>query len=212
MDETARSEAFFQHIGLVYAVSRRFLGRGTDYEDLVQIGAIGLLRALKNYDPARKTAFSTYAVPVIAGEIRSALRENTRVKLSRKVLKQAAALRDAQNTLGCDAPIGILAHAAGLSEEEAAAAFYALDPPQELDGETATFADPATETDFERLYDRMTVQAGLKHLCDADRRLLALRYDHRLSQEQTGRILGLSQVQVSRAEKRILRFLREKLA
>ena len=114
MEQTDQNALFTKHIGLIHAVARRFTGRGTDYEDLFQIGAIGLLRAVRNYRPELQYAFSSYAVPVIAGEIRSYLRENTRVKLSRRVYKNAALLKAAQGVIGENAPLLALAQKAGV--------------------------------------------------------------------------------------------------
>ena len=201
-----------EHAGLVRAVARRFEGRGAETEDLVQIGTIGLIRALRAFDPGRGCRFSTFAFPLIEGEIRDFLRRDGTVKVSRTVRQNAARLAKAAAELGEGAAADAVAAAAGLDREEAALAAGVYLPPASLTDAPEAADIPATETGYDRVLDRVMLSEGLRHLEKEEAALISLRYFRALSQEKTARVLGMTQVQVSRAEKRILAKLRSLLS
>ena len=215
----AEEELTRQNARLVWSVVRRLGGRG-EAEDLFQLGCIGLLRAARGYDPARGCAFSTYAVPHIAGEIRRFARENGAVRVSRGLRELALhAARERERFVaetGREPRLSELAAALDVPPEELASAEAAARPPESLDAEREdgrrlgeTIPAPGEET--ERAEARADLFAALRTLPPEDAALLGLRFRAELSQSRTARLLGLSQVQVSRAERRILRTLREKM-
>ena len=222
-DEKAMEHLILNNAGLVNSIAVKFLGRGTDYEDLVQIGNIGLIKAIRSFDPGRECAFSTYAVPLIFGEIRRFLRDDGSVKVSRAQKKLGATLvaereRMMRETDG-DVKISALAARVGVSISEAAAALDAVSPVRSLsevvwgdeDGPTLenTLAD---EDENERELDRIALAAAIDKLPEVRKKIILLRYFRDYSQDKTARALGLSQVKVSREEKKILAFLHKELS
>ena len=222
-DEKAMETLILNNAGLVNSIATKFLGRGTDYEDLVQIGNMGLIKAIRSFDPGRECAFSTYAVPLIFGEIRRFLRDDGSIKVSRTQKRMGAILvaeRDKmmRETDG-DVPISALAARVGISVSEAAAALDAVSPVRSLsevvwgedDGLTLenTLAD---EGEHERALDRIALSAAIEKLPELRKKIILLRYFRDYSQEKTARALGLSQVKVSREEKKILAFLHKELS
>ncbi len=221
-DEKATEALLINNGGLVRTLAARFIGRGTDYEDLVQIGMIGLVKAVRTFDPARECAFSTYAVPLILGELRRHLRDDGFVKVSRTRKRQAAMLASAREAAlkeGRDPRIEELAQACGVTVEDAIDALEATAPVRSLsecmygdeDGPTLDSAVADTEAP-ERDFDRLALSMSIDKLPPLRRKIILLRYFRDLSQQRTADILGLTQVKVSREEKKILAFLREELS
>ncbi len=221
-DEKATETLLMNNSGLVRGIASRFIGRGTDYEDLVQIGMIGLVKAVRTFDPARECAFSTYAVPLIFGEIRRHLRDDGFVKVSRtrkRLAAQLAAAREEALKAGREMRIEELADACGVTVEDAVDAIEATAPVRSLsecmygdeDGPTLDSAI-ADEEAPERSFDRLALSMSIDKLPPLRRKIILLRYFRDLSQQRTADILGLTQVKVSREEKKILAFLREELS
>lgn len=221
-DEEALSRLIETNMGLVKSIATRFCGRGTDFEDLVQIGCMGLIKAVRTFDLARGCVLSTYALPLIFGEIRRFLRDDGPIKVSRVQKRLAASIMAEKERLASlgmtDVPLSLLAKNCGVSNEEAAEALDALAPLRSLseplagdDGNTLenTLAD---EDGQEKFFERVALSAAIEKLPGLKRKIIILRYFKDCSQEKTARILGLSQVKVSREEKKILSFLREELS
>jgi len=221
-EEEALEELVVRNMGLVKSIAARFVGRGTDFEDLVQIGSMGLLKAVRTFDLSRGCAFSTYAVPLIFGEIRRFLRDDGPIKVSRVQKRLAASIMAEKERLAslgeCDVPLSVLAKNCGVSGEEAAEALDAVVPPRSLgeplssdEGNTLenTIADEETQ---EKFFERIALNAAIEKLPILRKKIVILRYFKDYSQEKTARALGLSQVKVSREEKKILSFLREELS
>ena len=178
-------------------------------EDLVQAGMEGLLRALRDFDETRGVSFSTYAVPVIEGHLRDFLRRNSTVKIPRSLRADAARLARAQETLGEEASLNEAAKLAGLTEEQAALAAGVFTPPKSIAELCEEGGEPsAGEGEYDALVDRLALTEGLSRLDVRDAALIRLRYYRRMTQTDTARVLSMTQVQVSRAEKRILAQLR----
>ena len=221
-DEAALEALAVCNMGLVKSIAMRFTGRGTDFEDLTQIGSMGLIKAVRTFDLSRGCSFSTYAVPLILGEIRRFLRDDGPIKVSRVQKRLAVALMAERERLAREgeeeAPISLLAARCGVTREEAAEALDAAmplcsfeDPIGEEGGKTleSTLAD---ETENEKSFERLALAAAIDKLPRLRQKIIILRYFKDYSQDKTARILGLSQVKVSREEKKILSFLREELS
>lgn len=221
-DEDAMTALVINNMGLVRSLAHRFRDRGTDMEDLIQIGTIGMIKAIRSFDVDRGTAFSTYAVPLIVGEIRRHLRDDGMIKVSRCYKKMGVALMRAQNRIlteeGRDATIGELAEEAGVSPEEAAVALDAISPVSSLsdtiygdEGMTleGTLADDDDE--IEKMQDKIALGQAISRMQPLWQKIVLLRYYRDMTQQQVADALGLSQVKVSREEKKIMAFLREQL-
>lgn len=206
---------------LVYSIAGRFYGRGADMDDLIECGNIGLVKAINTFDFSRECAFSTYAVPLIFGEIRRFLRDDGILKVSREEKRLYAVLnaeRERRLSLGLDAGVRAVAEAVGVSPEDAAGAFFAGSAVRSLeeaayDEEGATlgslvFDEEQNGKDFEKI----AIRCAIDKLSEGHKKLIILRYFRDLSQAQTAKILGLTQVKVSREEKKILALLRRELA
>ena len=206
---------------LVYSIATRFSSRGADMSDLIECGTMGLVKAINTFDTARGCAFSTYAVPLIFGEIRRFLRDDGAVKVSREEKRLSAQLRrerERRADLGLATDIGSLAEAVGISVQDAASALFAGMPVRSLD--ECVYEDDnavtlgsmiADEDEAGRVFDRFALRYAVERLGTLERRLIVLRYFKDLSQSDTARILGLSQVKVSREEKKILASLKREL-
>ena len=214
-----------ENMGLVRTAALRFRERGTDYEDLLQIGTIGMLRAIRTFDLARGTAFSTFAVPLIVGEIRRHLRDDGMIRVSRSYKKLASDLARKRSEIaareGRDATIDELAAACGSSPEEAAVALCSVSPVASLSeccfeedrGELAErITDDESANEPAILSDRIALHAAIDRMPPLWRKILLLRYFRDRTQQQTADLLGLSQVKVSREEKKILDFLRREMS
>ena len=221
-DKSAREQLVEENMGLVYTVVRRFLGRGCEQEDLVQIGSIGLLKAIDHFDTSYDVRFSTYAVPMITGEIRRFLRDDGIVKVSR-ILKEAAAkafrAREAlEKQKGTEPTMEEIAQETGISREDLAMAMEAVSEVEALsqtiysgDGTPVLLGDRLADREDhnEALLNRMLLAQLLELLSEDEQEVIRLRYFEEQTQVQVAKRLGMTQVQVSRAEKRILKKLRE---
>ena len=222
-DNNALEELVCENIGLVKNIARRFYGRGTEYEDIVQIGTIGMIKAAKSFDAARGTVFSTYAVPLIIGEIRRFLRDDGIIKVSRDVRKKGSAILHAKEEFQKehlrDPKISELAEICGFSQEEIIYALDAVGPVSSLqesiggDKDSATIEEmTASDTnEIENVIDNIALREAISHLPKLQQEIIRLRFYKELSQQQTADILGLTQVKVSREEKKIFAFLRKEL-
>jgi RNA polymerase sporulation-specific sigma factor len=221
-DESAGEELITLNKPLVTSIAARFSGRGTDMEDLIAIGNMGLLKAIKTYDFSRDCAFSTYAVPLIFGEIRRFLRDDGLIKVSREQKRLCAVVsaeRDRRIAMGEEPKIADLASACGISVSDAASALCAMAPVRSLDEQAYTDDDGVTlgstiydEDELGREFDRLSISLAIEKLTEWHRKLIILRYFRDLSQMQTAKELGVTQVKISREEKKILDILRKELA
>ena len=218
-DEAAAAKALEENSGLIWAVVRRYFGKGVEADDLYQLGCLGVLKAVRGFDPAYGTQFSTYAVPKIAGEIRRYLRDNGAIKVGRSLREQSVSIYAARERLrtqlGREPALSELSQATGLSPEDIAAAELAAAPPDSLNQENAdgltlesTLASPVTE---EQMLERIALRSAIDRLPDQEQKTILLRFYKGLTQQQCARILGVSQVQVSRLEKRAIEKLRREM-
>ncbi len=219
----ATEELICNNMGLVRSIAARFRDRGTEPEDLVQIGTIGMIKAIRSFEVERETTFSTYAVPLIIGEIRRHLRDDGLIKVSRSRRKLGLELLGARNRIlteeGREPKLEELALLCNVSVEDAAVAIDAISPVSSLSesigGEDGTLtlenriADE--ENDIERLSDSIALGQAVAKLPPLWKKIVLLRYYRNLTQQETAQQLGLSQVKVSREEKKIMAFLREEL-
>ncbi len=223
-DASAEGEMVEENMGLVRTVAKRFLDRGTEYEDLIQIGTIGMIKAIRSFSVERGTAFSTYAVPLIVGEIRRHLRDDGPIKVSRIYKRQGMALMREKNRIqtveGREPCLSELAERCGVTQEEAAISLDALSPIASLSEflygeETVTLEgilpDEEEERENERLADRIALTQSIGKMPPVWRQIVILRYYRNMTQQRVAELLGLTQVKVSREEKKILAFLRREL-
>ena len=216
-DQSACEQAVLENNGLIWSIVRRYYGRGVEPDDLYQLGCLGFLKAVQGFDFTYGTCFSTYAVPKIAGEIRRFLRDDGAVKVSRSRREQAQMLYGVRNRLrqelGREPSISELSEATDLPVEEIAQIDLAVCAPESLQQELSdgfTLENTlGTEYPEESIVERVALQEAIKKLPEKERMTILLRYFRALTQEQTSRILGVSQVQISRLEKRGLHRLRE---
>ena len=221
-DESALDEIVKSNMGLVRSIALRFRDRGTEYEDLVQIGSIGLMRAARSFDFSYGCMFSTYAVPLIIGEIRRFLRDDGMIKVSRTLKSHgAAAMRARENFIssqGRDPTVAELSQICGMSPDELIASMEAVSPVHSLSeavGDNSTSLEnfiADSEDKIDSLTDNIALHEALSKLSVFQRQIVELRYFRELSQQKTGEILGITQVKVSREEKKILEILRKNLA
>lgn len=223
-DKRAAERLMALNGGLVNHIAMRFLGRGYELEDLVQIGNMGLFKAIRTFDPARACAFSTYAVPLIFGEIRRFLRDDGPIKVSRTQKRLGARLAAAREQFAAegrgDVRLSELAERCGTTPEEAAAALDAIAPVTSLsesvyreeDGGPTVESTLTDEDEGERSFNRLAISMAIDKLPALRRKIVLLRYFRDYSQSETAAALGLTQVKVSREEKKILAFLRTELA
>lgn len=211
-----RDEFIESNLPLVHSLANRFRGRGIEYDELFAAGSMALVKAYDNFDFSRGLCFSTYAVPVILGEIKRLFRDGGTVKVSRSLKElslKASRERDRLLAEGAEPRISDIAQALGVSEEAAAEAIAAGIPPLSLspasDDENAPEIPAASGE--ERLIDRLALRQCLSQLDQNDRQLILLRYERELTQCQTAAVMGITQVQVSRRERKILSVLREKM-
>ena len=220
-DESAVGELMKLNSGLVAGVAAGFSGRGVETEDLIQIGSIGMLKAVRSFDLSRNTAFSTYAVPLIIGEIRKYLRDDGLLKVSRLRKRDGARLlRERERFVSenmREPLIEELAEACGMTPEDAAVALEATSPVRSLsesvneDDTPLESVIPCRDEGIERAADRIALNEALRRLPPLWRKIVYLRYFRDLSQQQTAEKLGLSQVKISREEKKIFSKIREEL-
>ncbi|MDD7646862.1 MAG: sigma-70 family RNA polymerase sigma factor [Ruminococcus bromii] len=211
-----KAEFVERNVGLVRSLVPRFLGRGIEYDDLFQAGCVGLMKAAEHFDPDRGFKFSTYAVPVILGEMRRLFRDGGAVKVSRSLKElsmKAVRLSEKIEMETGEAPsISELATQLGVTPERCAEALNAAVQPLSLtNDEDSGETDVPVDSPEEKIADRLALQQVIKTLSDADQRLLEYRYFGNQTQVETAKRLGISQVQVSRREKKLLLYLRSLL-
>ncbi len=218
-DAQAREEAVAANLNLVRHLVKRFRGRGLDEQDLFQIGCLGLVKAVDRFDPTAGTCFSTYAVPVILGEIRAFLRDDGPVKMGRTARSLARGARRAEEALrarhGRDPSLHEVAAAFDVDAADLAAVLEAATGPVSLQAPAGGEDAPALESrlsDDDPWEDHVALRAALERLPDLERRVLELRYFLDRTQQETGALLGMTQVQVSRTEARAIALLRKDLA
>lgn len=215
-----REEKILNNLGLVYMAARRFEGRGCDREELIQIGTLGLIHAVDRFDEERNLAFSTYAVPLIIGEIQCYLRKDGPIHIGRGIRKNMALLQrtsmEYSAKYGREATLLELEKLTGLKEEEILVATDAMRGVLSLDApvgdeDTASVGEmiPKEEHEGEKIINHVALQDLLQNLNVVQQRLIFLRYYQGKTQSETAEILGMTQVKVSRMEKKILLQLRE---
>ncbi len=210
--------------GLVRSISLRFRDRGVELDDLMQIGTIGMIKAIRSFELERGTSFSTYAVPLIFGEIRRHIRDEGPLKVGRYYKKLGAELMNTRNKIlaeeGREAGIDELARLSGVSSEEASVAIDAISPVLSLsdnvygeEGMTLenTLPDDEASSDMERLCDRIALGQALSKMPQMWQKIVLMRFYRNMTQQQTATSLGLTQVKVSREEKKIVEFLRSQM-
>ncbi|MBQ3251809.1 MAG: sigma-70 family RNA polymerase sigma factor [Oscillospiraceae bacterium] len=220
-DKEAAEALVVENAGLIWSVAKRFAGRGTDSDDLYQIGCLGFLKAVQGFDLGFGTQFSTYAVPKIAGEIRRFLRDDGTVKVSRGIKERAFTIKNERNRMilefGREPTVTELADATGFTPEQIAVADSATATvesiQQEAGEEGFTLESVLTDTESEdNMLDKIALKQALDLLSERESMVIRLRYFHGLTQERVSRILQVSQVQVSRIEKKALIRLRQVLS
>ena len=216
-EEAALEALVEENSGLIWAVTRRFLGRGTEADDLYQLGCLGFLKAAEGFDLTYGTQFSTYAVPKISGEIRRFLRDDGAVKVSRTLKEQAAAIRTVRNqltsALGREPTVGEISRQTGLTPEEIALAETATAATESIQRETGdegfSLENVLTDTDSEeKMVEKIALRQAIETLPEREATVIKLRYFHGLTQQRIARVLDVSQVQVSRIEKKAIEKLR----
>lgn len=218
-DEQACEQMLRDNSGLIWSIVRRYYGRGVEPDDLYQLGCLGFIKAVKGFDLTFGTQFSTYAVPKIAGEIRRFLRDDGAVKVSRSVREQAAMIFAARerlkNALGREPVLSELSEETGLRPEEIAQCELAVAEPESLQRETGDGLTLegmlGSESPEESMVEKIALREAIDALPERERMTILLRFFKGLTQEQAARLLGVSQVQVSRLERRALERLRASL-
>jgi len=219
-DKQATERLVSENSGLIWSVAKRFIGRGAEADDLYQLGCLGFLKAIDGFDLEYGTQFSTYAVPKIAGEIRRFLRDDGAVKVSRTVKEQAATIKTVRckltNALRREPTVSEIAEATGFTPEEIAVAETATAATESINRETGedgfTLENVLTDTETEeKLLENLSLRQAIDKLPEREGMVIRLRYFHGLTQDRVSRILSVSQVQVSRIEKKALLSLKELL-
>lgn len=222
-DNTARETLVSNNIRLVWSVVQRFAGRGYDSEDLFQIGCIGLLKSVDKFDLSFDVKFSTYAVPMIIGEIQRFLRDDGTLKVSRSLKEMAGRVRKAKDELskrlGRQPTISEVAEELGVTPEEIVFAQEANKPPTSIhetvfenDGDPITLMDQIADDSQEKWFDKLALTQAIQGLSDRERLIVYLRYFRDQTQSEVASRLGISQVQVSRLEKKILQNIKDQIA
>lgn len=216
-DREASEALITENAGLIWSVARRFLGRGTEADDLYQLGCLGFLKAVEGFDPEYGTQFSTYAVPKISGEIRRFLRDDGAIKVSRGIKEQAATIKSARNHLtsifGREPTITEICRQTGFTPEEVALAETATAATESINRETGdegfTLEHVLSDTESEEtMVERISLRQAIDKLPEREKMVIQLRYFHGLTQDRVSKVLEVSQVQVSRIEKKALAHLK----
>lgn len=207
------------NMNLVRSIAARFAGRGCEYEDLTQIGAIGLMKAIEKFDVGYGVKFSTYAVPVIMGEIKRFLRDDGMLKISRSIketaLKGKKCAEALRKSLGREPTIGEVSKESGIAVDVLTQAFDALLPPTSItqtDEDGKEYENVPGENKEDEIINKIFVAALLKSLDTRQRQIMVLRYFRGMTQSETAKRVGISQVQVSRIEKAVIMRLREEMS
>lgn len=222
-DSTARETLVSNNIRLVWSVVQRFAGRGYDSEDLFQIGCIGLLKSVDKFDLSFDVKFSTYAVPMIIGEIQRFLRDDGTLKVSRSLKEMAGRVRKTKDELskrhGRQPTISEVAEELGVTPEEIVFAQEANKPPTSIhetvfenDGDPITLMDQIADDSQEKWFDKLALTQAIQGLSERERLIVYLRYFRDQTQSEVASRLGISQVQVSRLEKKILQNIKDQIA
>ena len=210
-----------ENSGLIWCVVRRFMGRGAEADDLYQLGCLGLLKAIEGFDLEFGTQFSTYAVPKIAGEIRRFLRDDGAVKVSRSLKEQSATIKVARSrltaALGREPTVQEISRQTGFSPEEIALAETATAATESIQKQTGeegfSLENVLTDTESEEgLVEKIALRQAINALPERERTVIQLRYFHCLTQQRVAKVMQVSQVQVSRIEKKALTMLKELMA
>ncbi len=219
-DKEAGEQLVTENSGLIWSVAKRFLGRGTDADDLYQLGCLGFLKAVEGFDLEYGTMFSTYAVPKIAGEIRRFLRDDGAVKVSRTIKEQSITIKTARThltqSLGREPTISELCEKTGFTAEEIALAETATAATESIQRENGedgfSLENVLTDTETEEtMVERISLRQAIEKLPERESMVIKLRYFHGLTQDRVSKVLDVSQVQVSRIEKKALAKLKELL-
>lgn len=219
-DTEAKETLVLENTGLIWSVIRRFVGRGVEPDDLFQLGCLGFLKAVDGFDLQYGTQFSTYAVPKIAGEIRRFLRDDGAIKVSRSLKEQAARIHIVRSKmtslLGREPTLQELSRQTGIPAEEIAMAESAVSGVESIhqtSGDSGfTLEDVLTDTDSEdKILEKMALRQAITQLPEREKKVIQLRYYHGLTQERVSKIMEVSQVQISRIEKKAIERLREQI-
>lgn len=217
-DKTAGEDLVTENAGLIWSVARRFLGRGVEADDLYQLGCLGFLKAVDGFDLNFGTQFSTYAVPKISGEIRRFLRDDGAVKVSRGVKEQAAVIKTARNllanALGREPTLQEISNQTGISPEEIAFAETATATTESIHREAGedgfTLENVLSDTESEEtMVEKISLRQAIDGLPEREAMVIRLRYYHGLTQQRVSKVLDVSQVQISRIEKKAIAKLRQ---
>lgn len=217
-DRDAAQELIIENSGLIWSIARRYFGRGVDADELYQLGCVGFLKAINGFDENYGTQFSTYAVPKISGEIRRFLRDDGSVKVSRSIKERAIVIRNArqrlEQSLGREPTLSELSADTGISVEDIATAETATGPAESLQRESGEegFTLEHVLGDYgqeERLIERVALAEAISTLPEREQKVISLRFYHGMTQDAAARVLGVSQVQVSRLERKAVTSLRE---
>ena len=216
-DEAAAERMVRENAGLIWSVARRYFGRGVDPDDLYQLGCLGFLKAIRGFDAGYGTQFSTYAVPKISGEIRRFLRDDGAVKVSRGLKERAMTIRQARGALeqrlGREPTLSEISAETGITPEDIATAETATGQTESLQRESGEegFTLEQVLGDYgqeERLVEHVALREAIGKLPEREKKVVALRFYHGMTQDACARVLGVSQVQVSRLERRAVDALR----
>ena len=219
-DRDASEQLVEENSGLIWSVARRFFGKGVDPDDLYQLGCVGFLKAIEGFDENYGTRFSTYAVPKISGEIRRFLRDDGAVKVSRSIKEQAARIKAAraelEQRIGREPSMSELSKETGMSPEDIAFAETATGAADSINRESGEdgFTLELVLGDFgaeEKMVEHVALRAAIEKLPPRERQVIALRYYHGMTQQNCARVMHVSQVQISRLERRAVEMLREEL-
>ena len=219
-EREAAQQLVEENTGLIWSVARRYFGRGVEPDDLYQLGCVGFLKAIEGFDLSYGTQFSTYAVPKISGEIRRFLRDDGVVKVSRTIKEQAMRIRQArlllEQRIGREPKMSELSAETGLSPEEIAFAETATGPADSIQRESGDdgFTLELVLGDFgaeDKMVEHVALRAAIEKLPEREKQVIALRYYHGMTQQASARVLHVSQVQISRLERRAVELLRTML-
>lgn len=216
---TPREQRIKENLGLVHSCAQRFKNRGVEYDDLFQAGCVGLIKAADGFDESLGFVFSTYAVPAILGEMKRIFRDGGAVKVSRSLKERSREIwlekEKFENEKGYEPTVAEIAERVGLSVCETSELLLVSQPVVSLtaadDGENERQFDIPVESQEEKINERLTLDKCINELTDGDRKLIELRYYMSKTQTEVAKKLGMSQVQVSRREKKILKEIREKM-
>ena len=217
-DRQALETLIDENAGLIWSIAKRFMGRGTEMDDLYQLGCLGFLKAVEGFDLQYGTQFSTYAVPKISGEIRRFLRDDGAIKVSRSLKEQSAVIKAARSKLsgilGREPTLQEISDQTGFTPEDIALAETATAATESIQKETGdegfTLENILTDTESEeRMVEKIALRQAIDGLSKREKMVIRLRYFHGLTQQRVAKVMNISQVQVSRIEKKALASLRE---